>query len=202
MSTTTSLRAQNRITANIPLFSDGSGHQGRSLTMDSARTALYSGDTFYGEAKADHAAFEVPAERRDYRLEMSATRSAPFRLSTSVSGVWTFSSERGDTSLPLSTVRLSPRLDLGNNAPAGLFAIPVTVERSTGWAAAPNRTLTAEFSVDDGRTWQPARVNGSGDRRTLQVSNPPSGFVSLRVNATDTAGNTTAMTTIRAYAIG
>jgi len=63
--------------------------------------------------------------------------------------------------------------------------------------------LTAEFSTDDGRTWQPATVRGTGDRRTVRVTNPAAGgFVSLRANATDAAGNTAAVTVLRAYEVG
>jgi hypothetical protein len=128
-------------------------------------------------------------------------------LSTSISAAWTFrSAEAGETPvrLPLSTVRFSPRVDDNNVAPAGrAFAIPVTVERTTGSAAKANRTLTVEFSTDDGRTWQPATVRGTGDHRTAQVTNPAgAGFVSLRANATDAAGNTAAVTVLRAYAVG
>ena len=85
---------------------------------------------------------------------------------------------------------------------AGAFTVPVSVERTASSAATSNRTLTAQFSVDDGKTWQPAIVTGSGDKRIMQLTNPATGFVSLRVNATDTAGNPTAVTVIRAYAIG
>jgi hypothetical protein len=90
-----------------------------------------------------------------------------------------------------------------NVAPAGkAFSIPVTVGRTSDSSARPNRTLTAEFSTDDGRTWQPATVRGSGDRRTVQVTNPAGpGFVSLRANATDAAGNTAAVTVLRAYEV-
>jgi hypothetical protein len=106
--------------------------------------------------------------------------------------------------LPLSTVRFSPGVDVRNVAPAGrAFVIPVTVERTADSAAKPNRTLTVEFSTDDGRTWRPATVRGTGDRRTAQVTNPAgTGFVSLRAHATDTAGNTAAVTVLRAYPVG
>jgi subtilisin family serine protease len=194
-------RASDTISASIQLFNDNSGHFGGSAAATSARTALYADDTLIKETAADTATFGVPAESRRYRLEMSATRAAPIRLSTAVSGVWTFTSAHGDTRLPLSSVRLAPALDADNSAPAGDFTVPVTVERATGSPATSNQTLTAEFSTDDGTTWQPATVTGGGDQRTLQVTNPATGFVSLRINATDTAGNTATITVIHAYAI-
>nr|WP_221381541.1 S8 family serine peptidase [Actinoplanes polyasparticus] len=186
-------RRDDTIAAYVPLFGDGAGHGGDSVT-DTRRTALYAAGQLVGETDGDFPDFPVAAERTAYRLEKSATRSAPFRLSTSVSGVWTFSSASGDTVLPVSTVRFSPK-----HASAGSFTIPVTVDRAPGSAAGSNRTLTAEFSTDDGRTWRTATV--SSDRRSIRVTNPTSGFVSLRATSTDTAGNTATVTVIRAYVI-
>ncbi len=196
-------RIGDLIVVGLPLFSEGSGHLGWSIT-DTARVALYSGDELIGENADQYGEFEVPAAEAPYRLEVSAARSAPFRLSTRISGTWTFRSASGDARLPLSTVRFSPRLDDHNAAPAGrAFDIPLTVERQKGSAATRNKALRAEVSYDDGQTWQAAAVRGSGDRRTMRVSHPATaGFVSLRVRATDTAGNTAVQTVIRAYAIG
>jgi subtilisin family serine protease len=200
------LRIENTIFAGVPLFSDGDGHWGDART-ETARTALYAGNRLIGEEPSGYAEFEVPAGNTAYRLEQSATRGAPFKLSTSVSAAWTFRSAAAGEEpvrLPLSTVRFSPRVDQQNVAPAGrAFVIPVTVERTADSAARPNRTLKVEFSTDDGRTWRPATVRGSGDQRTVQVTNPAAGgFVSLRANATDTAGNTAAVTVLRAYPVG
>ncbi|MEU8236528.1 S8 family serine peptidase [Actinoplanes sp. NPDC048967] len=201
------LRIENLIVAGVPLFGDGAGHWG-DARPETARTALYSGGKLIGEEPSGYAEFEVPPGNAQYRLEQSATRGAPFRLSTSVSAVWTFRSAttagETPTRLPLSSVRFSPRVNELNVAPAGkAFLIPVTVGRTSGSAARPNRTLTAEFSTDDGRTWHPATVRGTGDRRTVRVTNPAAGgFVSLRANATDAAGNTAAVTVLRAYEVG
>ncbi|WP_306215633.1 S8 family serine peptidase [Actinoplanes sp. RD1] len=194
-----STRAKNEILIDVPLFSDGAGRQGRSWVMDTARTSLSAGSTSYGSAAADTTTFKVPAARQNYRLEMSAARSAPFTVSTSVTGVWTFSSQAGSSVLPLSSVQFNPTLSATNQAPAGTFTIPATVRRAAGSAAAPARSLTAEYSVDDGKTWKPAVVGGYGDQRTVRVTNPTGGYVSLRATTIDTAGNTATITVIRAY---
>ncbi|MEV7625753.1 S8 family peptidase [Actinoplanes sp. NPDC089786] len=194
-------RFGDEIYAGVPLFSEADGKLGWSV-VDKARTALYSGNELIGESDTDYGIFEVPAEAKPYRLEMSASRGAPHRLTTSVSGSWTFTSGTGEYRLPLSTARFSPKLDQTNAAPAGAFNVPVTVERPKGSAAKPNRQFTAEFSTDDGNSWQPARVTGDGDSRIIKVTNPGSGAVSLRVHLIDGAGNTAAITVIRAYAIG
>jgi subtilisin family serine protease len=199
-------RIENLIAAGVPLFGDGVGNWGDART-DTARTALYSGGKLIGEEPSGYGEFEVPAGDAEYRLEQSATRGAPFRLSTSVAAAWTFrSAAAGETpvSLPLSTLRFSPRVNDRNVAPAGrLFVIPVTVGRPTGSAAKPNRTLTVEYSTDDGRTWKKAKVWGAGDRRVALLTNPAgTGFVSLRGKATDAAGNTASVTVLRAYQVG
>jgi hypothetical protein len=126
-------------------------------------------------------------------------------LGTAVSGVWTFGSAHtaGVERLPLSTVQFSPRLDAANSAPGGrLFDIPLTVGRQPGSAAGAVRSLRVEVSFDDGHTWRPARVRGSGDHRIATVLNPRgAGFASLRATAADTKGNTVTQTVIRAYAV-
>lgn len=195
----TVFRNGNTIEAGILMFGDAAGRWGDRFLTGERRTALYAGGTLIGESESSRSTFTVPAERRDYRLEMSATSPAPFRLSTAVSSVWTFSSVQGDTRLPLSTVQLDPHVNNDNAAPAGAFSMPVTVTPLAGSAAAANRTLTAQYSVDDGNTWRPASV--SADRRTLRVTNPTAGYVSLRVTATDRTGNTATVTAIRAYAV-
>jgi hypothetical protein len=145
--------------------------------------------------------YDLPPGVATYRLEASATRSAPHTLSTSVSGVWTFRSGHvGGTAfqrLPLSAVSFAPRLDSANSAPAGRwFDVPVTVTHQPG-AATRLRSLRVESSSDDGKTWRKADVHGS----VARVHNPAAGFVSLRVTATDTRGGSVSETVIRAYAI-
>jgi hypothetical protein len=200
-------RLGDAILAGVPLFAEGTGRIGWSLT-DKARTALYSGDRLIGESAESWGEFAVPAAPAAYRLEMSAERGAPHTLSTRVAATWTFRSGHvaGETPrlLPLSTVRFSPRLDQRNAAPAGRrFDVPLTVERQAGSAATRVRSVRVDVSYDDGRTWQRADVRGSGQSRIVTVRHPQAaGFASLRVRAADTAGNTVTQTVVRAYRIG
>ncbi len=72
----------------------------------------------------------------------------------------------------------------------------------TDFGAAPSavRTLTVEVSYDDGRTWRPARLVGGGGSWTATVVHPVrAGYVSLRANAVDQAGNAVRQTIIHAY---
>ncbi|MFI5896285.1 S8 family serine peptidase [Actinoplanes sp. NPDC051513] len=195
-------RQQDHIIAYVPMFGDGAGHPGGS-SADEESIALYRGNTKLGEGTD----YDVPPGTATYRLEAASTRSAPHTLSTSVTGVWTFRSGHVDGAafrrLPVSTVRFSPRLDARNTAPGGCrFEIPVTVERQPGSSAGPVRSLRVEVSFDDGKTWRPASLRGSGDHRVAAVQHPRgAAFASLRAASTDTKGNTVTETVIRAYAL-
>jgi subtilisin family serine protease len=147
----------------------------------------------------------VPAAFSTYTLETTVSRGA-VELATTVSAVWTFTSATVDPNsvLPMAlwAVTFKPNLSATNTAPAGSFAIPLTAAAQPGSPAAGINTITVQYSTDDGTTWQNATVTGSGANRTATVTNPASGYVSLRATATDFAGNSVTQTTIRAYKIG
>jgi hypothetical protein len=78
--------------------------------------------------------------------------------------------------------------------------IPITVQQPLE-DPAPVTALTVEASFDDGRTWRPLAVTLDGPTTaTAEITHPrgPS-YVSLRANATDSAGNSVTQTVIRAY---
>jgi len=164
-----------------------------------------------GERILDEPAFgiqvAVPPGDATYRLGAEHTRGGTSELSTKVSCVWTFRSGTvGGTEwkpLPLSAVRFLPPLDQRNTAPAGRpFVVPLEVQRQPGSAAGPVRTLTVEVSYDDGATWRKVPVLRIGQQALVVLSHPAhAGFVSLRANSTDTAGNSVSETVIRAYRI-
>ncbi|MBP2336589.1 subtilisin family serine protease [Saccharothrix coeruleofusca] len=192
-------RAGDRITFDLPLFGDGAGHTGTSLTA-SARTALFRGGELVGEtATAGRGDFDVPAGGGDFRLETRAVRATGVSaFSTEVSGSWTFRSEGGDRALPLTTVRFAPRLDATGSAPAGgLLPVPLVVGQQV---RTPVRDLRVEVSFDDGGTWSRVRVLGNA----ALVRNPdaPGTFASLRVEGSDTRGNAFRQSVLRAYRLG
>jgi hypothetical protein len=179
----------------VPLFGEGSGHPGYSTT-DTARLALSSGGKLLGAVDSVSGQFTVPAATGWYQLDASSTRSAPHTLSTAVSGTWRFRSGHATTDVPLAllTVRMSPALDERNTAPAGRpLRLPLTASR-------PVSAMAVEVSSDDGKTWRPATVGGSGAGWVALVRHPSkAGFISLRVHARDRSGNTVTETVIRAY---
>jgi hypothetical protein len=204
-------RSGDTLTMQLPLFSDAGLDRAGVSAVDSGRTVLYRGSEKVGETtQPGLGQFDVPAASSSYRLEASARRSGVSDLSTQVTCVWTFTSARppeddpkgkgkGGTGLPLMAVRFTPPdLDRENTVRADAVRIPVTVQRQAGAPEATLSALTVEVSVDDGRTWQAAATTSD----SVTVTHPRgTRFVSLRANATDSAGNTVTQTILRAYRV-
>ncbi|OLF09875.1 S8 family serine peptidase [Actinophytocola xanthii] len=190
--------------SRVKLFGDREHNRAGWSIVDSEHNALYVDGSPVPEN--GRGTFAVPPRTAEYRLEVGATRSGAYELSTSVSLEWTFTSahvpEGRATALPVSVIRYTPELDATDTAPAGRrFTVPVLVQRQPGATTA--RTLRTEVSYDDGRTWQPAHATGRGDHWRAVVNHPSrAGFVSLRTTATDHAGGSVTYTVIRAYRIG
>jgi subtilisin family serine protease len=201
-------RQGDTLLVQIPYFSDQTNNRPGASIADAQNATLYRDGQKIAESPfADFNEFTVPDGKANYRLETSATRSVA-DLSTKAAAAYTFSSELaggdGPEALPVFGIRFAPGLDDRNQAPAGhKFTFPVHLTRQAG--AAPYGTVnafTVDVSYDDGKTWQPARLTGNGDDRTVSVTHPKdAGYVSLRAKATDTAGNGIEETITRAYAI-
>ncbi|MEU9256482.1 S8 family serine peptidase [Streptomyces sp. NPDC048270] len=194
------------IDAGVLLFNDGSGHAGSSVTTDGF-ARLESGGRVIAEGPANgRLSAEVPAASAAYRLSMEASRSAEdTSISTKVAVAWTFTSARPPAEesapLPLSTVRLSPKLSLRGTALAGgTLDVPL---RLGGAAAEPGRVaaLTVKVSYDGGATWKPLTVTADADgSRSVRVKHPSTaGGVSFQVDLTDKGGNTMRETLTNAY---
>jgi subtilisin family serine protease len=188
----------------VPTHSD-SEHRAGYSALTSASVTIHRNGVKVAEAADAFAELAVPAAAGRYRVEVNTERAAPAALSTRTSTAWTFRSGHvsGDAPkrLPISVVRFAPELSQHNSAPAGrAFAVPVTVQRQPDSAAAACVRLAVQVSYDDGRTWSGVRMTGSGGRRVAHLRHPDrAGFVSLRAQATDAAGNTVQQTIVRAY---
>jgi hypothetical protein len=195
-------RLDDQITVSVPMFGDGAGNPGSSLTT-AARTTLFRDGAKVGEsAFPGSGRFTVPAAAGSYRLETEATRAEVSDVSTKVSAAWTFRSKDDggavEKSLPLSVLRFQPALDDANAAPAGrLLRVPLVVRQNAGADNGKVRRIAVDVSFDDGATWR--RVPVVGD--SALVFNSGAGFASLRAKATDSRGNTAETTVIRAYKI-
>jgi hypothetical protein len=197
----------------LPLFGDGDGHAGfqsgsgvpstGSITLRQGSTVIATGPFNTTQALQTN----VPAGWLPYTLEVSVGRGAPIELSTQVSATYNFNSDTvaGNAVLPLQlwAVGFRPALNAQNQAPKNTsFQIPVTPLAQPGSAASSVRTLTVEWSVNDGATWTSAPVTTVGGNRVVTIPHPnTTGFISLRAFVDDWANNSATQTIIRAYKI-
>ncbi|MDQ3404055.1 MAG: S8 family serine peptidase [Actinomycetota bacterium] len=205
-------RYTDTLSLQLPLHTDaGADRHGTSL-VDSGSTVLYRDGVKIGETEvAGQGSFDVGPEAARYRVETTAVRSGVSEFSTTVSGVWTFTSQRPPeakagkegTPLAMMSVRFTPSgLDDRNRIVADKAQVPLAVSWPRGIAPTELTDLTVDVSHDDGRTWKAVVVERSGAEVVAHIDHPHEArFVSLRAKATDSAGNTVEQTTIRAYGI-
>ncbi|WP_075124543.1 hypothetical protein [Actinophytocola xanthii] len=187
----------------VPLYSAGADVWGSSA-VDRAHTVGYRDGQPVCESDRPAECFvEGTPPAGDYRLRTEAIRGHT-DLSTRISAEWAFRHAGPvpgrTTPLPLQVVRFDAGLDEANTAPGGrLHPVTVTVQRNPGSVRAGVRSLTVDASFDDGASWQRAPVTLSGDSGLVVLRHPPTGHVSLRARAVDTAGNSVDQTIVRAY---
>jgi Subtilase family len=164
--------------------------------------------------------FTVTAAPATFRLTLTADRAVtPYVLSTRTSTVWTWrSAQESGSVLPAgwvcgnggSTCASQPLMTLdydvaglGTNgvAPAGAQVVKVSVGHQQLATASATKSVTAQFSVDDGMTWQPATVKGVGRTWYASFGAPAGTKVSLKVSAADSSGGAITETIDDAYAI-
>lgn len=199
-------RFGDQMNFEIPHFSDQNpDHFGFSRTMAEEMRMFRNGQPLISQ-DSEFGIFTVPPATATYRLETRSTRStSPF--STEVRGAWTFRSGHvaggpaNEAALPMAALRFAPALDELNSAPAGKrFKIPLYMQPQQGAVMGEWGGVTLDASYDDGVTWHAAPVVKTATGFTATVSHPAAtGFVSLRASATDTLGNRTELTIIRAY---
>jgi hypothetical protein len=188
---------------DLTLFS-GQDHWGNKV-FDPATLTLSTGGHVIGTADGTFGLFTVPAQPAHYTLSAATTHPGS-TVSTTVNAAWSFDSgHAGDegATIPFMAIRFAPDVDRVDSAPAGRpFTIPISVDKLAGPAYGDVRTVRVDVSYDDGKTWRPAPLTGTGWHRTATVNHPTGpGFVSLRANVEDTKGNTAEVTVIRAYAL-
>jgi hypothetical protein len=193
------LRRGDDIYGGAFLFGDSAGNAGFAK-VTAAHTRLFRDGQLVADIAQPTGVFPVPAGNGSYRLEMEATRDTALDLTSKVTAAWTFPSAHVDTTsvvqLPVSVIRFNPKLNDDNAAPAGVaFRVPFSVQQQSAHSG-PLREVNVDVSYDDGQTWQKAKVSGG----TAHLIHPAAaGFVSLRVKAADSKGNTVEQTIIHAY---
>ncbi|MFM9699217.1 S8 family peptidase [Streptomyces europaeiscabiei] len=200
----TARRWGNELSVCIGEFADGSGN-----FVESATTGQRAVVTVDGKKLMDAAGplcqdiGGLPSRSAKYRISTDATRSTKVAgVTTRLVAAWTFTSKKttGDVygTLPLSSVRFAPKLDLSSSAPAGRgFTVPLTLQ---GPAAKSLKSLTVQVSYDGGKKWSKAPVTTKKGERTLTLKHPKKAkSVSFKAKLTDKNGNTYEVTAVKAY---
>jgi subtilisin family serine protease len=147
--------------------------------------------------------FTVPDGSGTYTLRVTADRAVPWSVvGTHADVAWTFRDAVPDgIPLPLLVVRAIGAVDEQSRAPAGrLFPLLLKAQRQPAQPAVRLGALRVEASHDDGLTWTVAPAISDGDTGVALLRHPAApGFVSLRIIAQDTEGNSVSQTVIRAY---
>ncbi|MCG5214965.1 S8 family serine peptidase [Streptosporangium soli] len=190
-------------------FVDGDGNFGDAYTSmfeNGLKTdfRLFRNDTLISQTNYRPAgSVDLPAEKSSYRLEYDVENHASWaELSTAAKAVWTFGSEHaGGTEaavIPLLLARFDAPVDLRNRARSAKLGL--SLHSQPGAADPEVKEVTLEVSYDDGATWRATRLKHRGDAYEATIGRSGA-FVSLRLRASDTRGNTLSQEVIRAYAL-
>ncbi|MFE7394243.1 S8 family serine peptidase [Streptomyces sp. NPDC057582] len=172
---------------------------------DKAKVRVYQNEKLLAETTRALMMLPVSPDPATYQITMDTSHPAWFPLSTETSTAWTFKSARpanGEEDLALLWPRYNLNLDAQNTTQGGnTYHFDLAFVLQNG--ATPNIDgVEVEASADDGATWHPAKVKSkSNGSYQVSVSNPASGYVSLRVKAQDTNGSKIEQTLMKAYAV-
>jgi len=179
-------RAGDQINYRISPFG-GSGWVEGWTYSGYGSTELRRDNEVVGYAGLWQGTFAAPARDGRYALTLDAARDT-LALSTNMHTTWEFSAAN-EGRLPLLEVDYALPVDLRNSWKAGVsMPAKFTASRPSGTL----RELHAYASFDDGANWVPVKS-------IVPAGGKPEGYVSLRVVATDTDGNSVDQTVLRAY---
>lgn len=217
-----SVRNGDTLSVYVPEFTDSdAGHwsfaeaggfgAGRATAADDVASAVLYRDGKQ-TAVSDNGAwggFEVAPGDARFRLDLTTARvSDDWRLGVRTRTSWTFRSDTTAESTPLPLLQLDYAVPVdaqGAVSRARTHRLGFTVRMQDGMAAPRGVRLKAETSYDGGKTWTTARTARHGDGRqfTATVERPSKvrgdAYVTLRVTATDSAGDSVRQTVERAY---
>ncbi|GAB3423652.1 hypothetical protein [Flindersiella endophytica] len=178
-----------------------------------------SGDAVQGEIVLERDGVRIATRQNPYSLvtwndfvgtsRYTVTMNARRQVSWSgylprVSSTWTFTgtnSGHGVIHLPIISARVSGAFDGWGRAPAGeVFPLELALEGTQGDA----KSVELDVSYNDGQSWVPVPVSGTGDRWVATVRHPSSvlrPWVSLHVTVIDAQGNSVDWTAYRSCRI-
>jgi subtilisin family serine protease len=181
----------------------------QNQTGDTADLELRRDGEVVGKSQSTQVQFTVPDERAEYELSLSVHDGSGNFADTSVDtrSTWRFQSARtSDTGAALPLVQLGYDVPANgfNEVPAGTdYPLTITPGYQPG-ARGPGRFgVSVQVSYDDGTTWVDAPVHPAQGRfrATVPAASGP-GFASVRVVATDAAGNRLTQEIVKGWRIG
>ncbi|MFE9653584.1 S8 family serine peptidase [Micromonospora sp. NPDC006431] len=206
-------RSEDEFFMAIFPFSDSGGHHGWETAGDELSTKLYAGSQLLKEIDAAPiGTFPALADPATYRLEFTGKRSTAWsRYATETNTTWTFASRRPAEGKqerpPLLQVDYNLALDQYNRAnDRRAYTFTLNVGHVPGATGPAIGSVAAWASYDDGGTWTKVDLVSLNNGTVRAIVHHPavantSGAVSLRVKATDVAGNSIDQTLIRAYGL-
>ncbi|MCX5064255.1 S8 family serine peptidase [Micromonospora lupini] len=202
-------RTGDSLDVRVPEFVDADGHfsvAGNSEEADGVEVRLSRDGQQIADLSDGWAPVPTTAAAARYRLDVTTRRASDeWRYATRTDTAWQFTSARptGGAAVPLSLLQVDYRVpaDLLGLVPGRRpHQLGLTLRQPAGVAAPTGTSLRVEVSFDEGVTWRAAPTRGSGTRWTATVP-AGRGTVSLRVHATDRAGNSVDQTVVRAYGL-
>ncbi|GIF20058.1 subtilisin family serine protease [Actinoplanes tereljensis] len=182
----TNKRTGDVLNLRIADFVDASDRHFTIDEADQSNARLYRNGTLITETRDAWRDIPIPPGAATYRLALTTARSGnEWQYARPTSTEWTFHSSKPGT-LPL--------LQIGYEAPVSLTGTATTWPHLLGVTVPGARTVTVALSTDEGATWK--KAPGLGGKFVVPSG---TGTVSLRVTATDRAGNSVTQTVLRAY---
>ena len=172
------------------------------LDVDSSQTWLYRGSKLLAHGVNNNGvSAKISATPHWYTFRARASRGPGTTLSTSVALYFNFRAWANSQLDPFWPRIIPNGLSAWNAARHGTRTA-VRIFFSDLLHNIPAHEVRVWASADGGKTWQPLHVSQTGSRWTVIVTNPAkAGFVSLRVQGTDTHGSTARVTVTNAYAV-
>ncbi|QKJ18314.1 S8 family serine peptidase [Microbacterium hominis] len=206
---TSATRTGNKVALAIPEWVDSDGHWGEWFYQsDSSSFRLFENGVQKAASSRAKGTFTVGSEPAEYRLELDVARTAEWwTMSTATSTVWTVHSAPEGVAaevLPLLRADLEPDVDLHNRASRAAHHIDIEIQHQPGAVASAIVETAVWVSTDDGANWREVKVSKHGkDGLRAVVTRLPKDaeFVSLRIEATDAAGNRIEQEITRAYGL-
>ncbi|MET7312575.1 S8 family serine peptidase [Streptomyces sp. NPDC005571] len=207
--------------SELPAFGGGVGGEGGAGTAtannsgldtvpDTATAVLYrNGKQVAASNNGAWGNLEVPPGKATYKLDLTTAReSDDWHFATDTHTSWTFHSDTAAraTMLPLLQLDYVVPVDAKNAVDrARTHKVGFNVRMQDGMPAPRGVKLKVETSYEDGKNWTTVHTarRGSDGKFIAKLQRPSyihgDAYVTLRVTATDAAGNSIQQTVVRAF---